>query len=100
MFFSWPRPFRAGARGSGAGGEAPDVGPMATSSPTDSPEEPMKEPLQPDKKSTEAPDRPRRRFRLVTRGALIRLGVLFVILGIVALWAWFTMFRMPGYSYR
>ena len=43
----------------------------------------------------------KRRFaiKIVTRGALIRIGVLAVFLAVFCIWAYFTMIKMPGKSY-
>ena len=40
----------------------------------------------------------KRRFaiKIVTRGALIRLGVFAALLAVFCIWAYFTMIRMPG----
>ena len=40
------------------------------------------------------------RPRIITRGALKRLGVGCILLAGLALWGWWTMIRMPGQSYR
>ncbi len=40
-----------------------------------------------------------RRLRLVTRGSLQRLLILFVVLAAACAWMWFVMVRMPGESY-
>jgi len=44
-------------------------------------------------------ERPARRFRLVTRKALLRLSILAVVLLAAAVWAYATMIRMPGRSH-
>ena len=41
----------------------------------------------------------KRRFRIVTRAGLIRLGVLAVLLALFAVWGYFSMIRMPGRSF-
>jgi Zn-dependent M28 family amino/carboxypeptidase len=44
-------------------------------------------------------ERPRRRFKLVTRRALLRLSILGAILLAAGVWAYATMIRMPGRSH-
>jgi Peptidase family M28 len=39
-------------------------------------------------------------MRVITRPALKRLAILFLVFGVVILWCGFTMIRMPGKSYR
>src|SRR5688572_2121063 len=39
------------------------------------------------------------RLRLITRRALKRLAILFVLLAVVLVWGYFTMIRMPGRSF-
>src|SRR5438093_1412864 len=39
-------------------------------------------------------------MKFITRTALKRLAVLFLVLGGLILWFWWTMIRMPGTSYR
>ncbi len=47
------------------------------------------------------PDRRRKaKMQIITKSALIRLAFLFLMLAIVGLWGWSTMFQMPGQSYR
>ncbi len=47
------------------------------------------------------PQAPRRRFRLpiITRRGLVRLASLFALLGLLSLWGWAVMIRMPGKSH-
>ncbi|MHC5006757.1 MAG: aminopeptidase, partial [Planctomycetota bacterium] len=40
------------------------------------------------------------RPKLITRKAVIRLGVAAILLAVLAPWAWWSMIRMPGESYR
>jgi hypothetical protein len=50
--------------------------------------------------SVPTPQPKRRRFRWCTRGALIRLGILFALLGAIALWFSVGMFYMPGHTHQ
>jgi Zn-dependent M28 family amino/carboxypeptidase len=40
------------------------------------------------------------RVKIISKSALIRLAILFVVLLILAIWAWLTMFWMPEHSYN
>ena len=39
-------------------------------------------------------------MKFVTRPALKRLAFLFLLLGVIVLWFWWAMIRMPGKSFR
>lgn len=47
-----------------------------------------------------SPNSPKKRIKIITKPALIRLAILFAILLILSIWGWFTLFWMPGQSYR
>jgi Zn-dependent M28 family amino/carboxypeptidase len=46
------------------------------------------------------PTQTKRRFRIVSRGAVKRLAVLFILILLALTWAWSAMIRMPGASYH
>lgn len=46
------------------------------------------------------PDRPRRRFRLASRGSVKRLAALALLIGLVLVYLYRAMIHMPGSSYR
>lgn len=47
-----------------------------------------------------SPSSPKKRLKIITKAALIRLAILLTILLILSIWGWFTLFWMPGQSYR